>query len=308
MHDALQTYASKGTAPAVKRFKAEYKRRLPKVKEGYGGLWEGVEQLYGELDELGEGMLHNYELFAEAQGMEMTTINLEQRVWVSIMRREGWSRKNPEEAELPIKLTARFDRMVAIDNNSDDLYIVDYKTGSSTGTGRTLDLNDQASGYSYIYWRLTDEEEIPAGVIFEKLLKKIPEEPRILKNGKLSTAKNQNTLPDLYEAKMREMGLMKSAEHLECLDALRAEGWDGYFERELTSRNLQQILSYEEHLFFTVSEMQAVVRDPRKAYPSPSSMRCPRCPFQSVCLAMEDGSDYESLIAARYDVNLEKRW
>src|SRR5258708_2410149 len=291
MHSALQVYADKGVKAAVKAFKQLFEFSLPDVKKSYGGLWEGVEEMYLEFEELGIGMLQNYPLFAESQGMEMDTIQLEQRVWVPILDLNG----KPTNT----KLTARMDRIVGI---KDELYIVDYKTGASASTGKAFELNDQVTGYCYVYYRMT--EELPAGVIFEHLMKKLPEEPRMIKNdSELSTAKNQNTLPQLYYEKMKELKLLRSAKHVECYEALLAQGWDGYFEREMTQRNIQQVLGFEEHLYFIYRDMVAVIKDPRKAYPNPSSMRCPRCPFLNVCLAMEDDSDAEHLIEVAYHVN-----
>jgi hypothetical protein len=304
MHSALQVFVSKGTKAAVKAWFKLFDEGLVSVKKSYGGLWDtGVAEMYGEYRELGAGMLTNYELFVEALGVSMDTIHMEQRVWVPI-REPGslvkgkWTPGKP----MGVKLTARMDRVVGI---GDDHYILDYKTGSQP-TGKALELADQPTGYSYIYWRITDE--LPRGVFIEGLLKKMPEEPRILKNGSLSTAKNQNTIPALYEATMRQMGLMKSKEHLECLAALQAQGWDGYFEREMTARNAEQIINYEKHLAYIVADMLDVIEDPERAYPSPSQMRCPRCPLINVCMAMEDGGDYEYMLETQFDINTERRW
>ena len=300
MHTGLQAYADKGVSAAIKAFRAAYAKGIEEVARQYGGLWEGVEELYREYEDLGVGMLTNYAIFDEAQGMKMDTIHLEQRVWVPIRDLSGQPLPGSP------KLTARMDRVVWIDKKEDH-YIIDYKTGSSLGTGKALELNDQATGYEYMHWRLTSE--LAAGVVFEKLMKVLPDDPRMIRDGKeLSTAKNQNTLPDLYEAKMKELDLMQSAKHLECLEALRAQGWDGYFEREITTRNFEQVLNFEKHLYYIYTDMAEVVKNPEKAYPSPSSMRCPRCQFISVCLAMEDGSDAESMIENQFDVNLERRW
>lgn len=303
MHAALQVFTEKGVKAAVKHWLKTFDLGLVDVKESYGGLWEEAQSMYAEYREMGAAMLQNYELFVEAMGVEMDTIHMEQRVWVPI-REPGTVKKGEWVPGKPVgvKLTARMDRVVGIDAEH---YILDYKTGSAP-SGKALEIADQPTGYSYIHWRITDE--VPAGVFIEGLMKKLPEEPRILKNGTLSTAKNQNTLPALYEATMKRMGLMRSAEHLQCLAALQEQGWDGYFEREMTQRNGDQILNYEKHLYYVVQDMLAVVADPEKAYPSPSQMRCPRCPLINVCMAMEDGGDYEYLLETQFEINTERRW
>lgn len=296
MHSALQVYAVKGMAKAVQAWYKLFDAEIDAVRKSYGGLWEQAQEMYEEFRELGAGMIQNYDLFVDAMGLEMANIHLEQRVWVPIIHPKS-------HRPIGVKLTARMDRIVAVDERQ---FILDYKTGSQP-SGKSLEIADQPTGYSYTYYRLT--EELIEGVIIEGLMKKLPAEPRILQNGELSTAKNQNTLPDLYREEMKRRGLLHSAKHLECLEALTQQAWDGYFEREITQRNFEQLMSYEDHLYYIVREMQAVTADPKHlAYPSPSQMRCPRCPFINVCTAMEDGSDYEYLLENQFEINEERRW
>jgi PD-(D/E)XK nuclease superfamily len=299
MHSALQVYAVKGVAAAIKFWFKQYDKEITAIAKSYGGLWEQAREMYDEYRELGAGMLTNYDLFVADTGLNMETIQLEQRVWVPIMEPTSFGAK---PKTIGVKLTARMDRIVGI---GDDHFILDYKTGSQS-SGKALDIADQPTGYEYVLWRLTDELAI--GVIIEGLMKKLPEEPRILANGDLSTDKRQNTLPGLYKTEMKRRGLMHSAKHMETLEAMVQQGWDGYFEREITYRNLDQLMSYEEHLYYIVKDMQDVTMDPRRAYPSPSHMRCPRCPFLNVCTAMEDGSDYEDILETQFDINEERRW
>ena len=302
MHSALQVFTERGVKQAIRFWFKQYDEEIKAIAKSYGGLWEQARELYDEYRELGAGMLQNYELFVDAMQLEMTTVQLEQRVWVPIMEPTSFAAVT-KRRPIGVKLTARMDRIVAI---GDDLFILDYKTGSAP-SGKSLEIADQPSGYSYVHYRLTDE--LVVGVIIEALMKRLPEEPRILQNGDLSTDKRQNTLPALYQAEMKRRGLMRSAKHMETLEALIQQGWDGYFEREITQRNYEQLMSYEDHLYYTVYDMKAAAADPlHVAYPSPSLMRCPRCPFLNVCTAMEDGSDYEYLLDTHFDINEERRW
>ncbi len=184
--------------------------------------------------------------------------------------------------------------------------MVDHKSsGVTPSLGRELDLDDQLTGYAYVYWRLTGE--LPESIIYNVLVKKVPKPPEILKNGTPSKAKGQQTTFGLYLDTLKALNL-DPAPYAEVLAALQAEGWSRYFVRESVTRNLAQLESYEEHLYHEYRDMVSVVENPELAYPSPDPIRCARCPFISVCQAMEDGGDFESLIEAKFKVNAEERW
>lgn len=179
-------------------------------------------------------------------------------------------------------------------------WILDHKTSASQPSDRGIDFEDQITGYCYVFWRLTGI--IPRGTIFNFLVKHLPKEPRLVYNDtKLSTAKDQLTLPDMYESYMREFQVMDSPAHLECLASLKAHGRERFFKRFEVERNQHELEQFEKRLFEEYHDMFDAYKFPeRRAYPNPSYMHCPNCSVNSICQAIEDGSDYDWIIETRY--------
>lgn len=311
IHAALETYYIKGRdlPAALDRFLSDYETSIAEIRASWGMLWGGIEPEFSGYLDLGREMLSNYFLFDHA-GPTWTAIATEQRVWVPVLTPTGrQSRFGNTQAT---RLTARMDLLADVGDGRDDVSVVDHKTAAQRpSTGRTLDTDDQLTGYAYVYWRLTGE--LPRDLVYNVLIKALPQPPKVVaitaKNpkGRLSQDKSQKTLYGLYLEAVTDRG-EDPRDYAEILESLRSEGWNDYFSRTSTIRNLTQLKSYEEHLYFTVKAMGEVVADPRKAYPSFSPMRCPSCQFQSVCQAMEDGGDFERLIGANFQKAKERRW
>jgi hypothetical protein len=149
------------------------------------------------------------------------------------------------------------------------------------------------------------------GVLYTFLWKKVPEMPKRLQNGTFSKSKSQATTASLYiEALRKDAKALSSgdpqeydrlmqyrmAEYAEVLTYLAGQE-DQYFRRiplEKTRYELEQNLAY---LDMTVREML----DPNVAlYPSPSQVKCPRCPFKDPCDVRHLGGNYQLLIAEEY--------
>jgi PD-(D/E)XK nuclease superfamily len=300
MHIGLQELAATNDVEkAIKAFVDASNASIPGLEEGYGGFWAEMMPMFQEMVVMGKAMLHNYAIFNKQTGMVLKTTMLEERLFVPIRTASGRSALKG----MP-QLTARLDRMV-VDEKDGREYIIDYKNSTHQWTeGRGLELDEQTTGYHYEFWRVRGY--LPAGMIYDTLLKRVPNEPKVLKNGKLSVDKDQGTTYELYMEAIKQRG-ENPVDYAEMLQLLREQGWSKFFKREVTHRNMAQMRSYETNLYDTFQDMRAVAQNPRKAYPNPSPMRCPRCPFRDVCLAMNDGSDAEDLIKARFTVSEEKR-
>jgi hypothetical protein len=185
-------------------------------------------------------------------------------------------------------------------------WIMDHKTAGSQPSERGWDFDDQVTGYSYGEWRLTGI--LPRGMMANYLIKQLPKPPRLVrKDTALSSAKDQLTLASWYKDaaiafKLADRkGNWFSEAHAECYNALLSYGWDRFFRRFEMMRNFEEVMSFEARLYEEVKDIQAVVKDPIKAYPNPSIyMNCPSCPVAPICQAMEDGSDWEDVIENRY--------
>lgn len=206
--------------------------------------------------------------------------------------------KEPIADNIPC-LTMKMDLLVERATPRKGLWVVDHKTSSSAYNDRGLDFNDQATGYCYGVWRLTGV--VPRGAMFNVLIKNTPQEPRRLKNGNLSTAKDQLTTADMYREELKADGLMTggkihSEKHAECLNALLARGWAPFFQRLEPTRNEHELVSFERRLGQEYLDMKRVLSADdvnAAAYPNQNDRVCPYCPVAPICQAMEDGSDWQ---------------
>ncbi len=207
-------------------------------------------------------------------------------------------------------LSARIDMLTERKTPKKGLWIVDHKTAAQAPNDRGLDFDDQVTGYCYVVWRWTGM--IPRGVVYNVLIKCEPKEPRILKDGKLSTAKDQLTTPDLYREALQDHklimpgGTIVTEQHAACLEALLARGWDPFFRRFEVTRNEQQMLNFERRLLQEHDDMTDAIDD-GKLYPNPSTFHCPMCSVKNICLAHEDGSDVGDVIEHQYRVAPDRK-
>lgn len=327
VHAALEAYYhAGGLEDAMWGGWAEWKEGIRELTDA-GEDWEALL----ELIDVGEIMLNNYQVYEQQTSTKVGRI----------LQVEGLTR--PGEADLPNDgpdgypesarvtrhssgrfqcpivdpltkepldrdgrvplLTARLDLLAERSTPRKGLWPVDHKTAASPPNDRGLDFDDQVTGYCYVTWRRTGI--VPRGVLYNVLIKAVPEVPRILKSGSLSTAKDQNTTPDLYREALQQHGLMRggrvtSDKHGECLEAMLVRGWDNFFRRFEPTRNLDELVSFERRLVAEYRDMAAAKDDVSYVYPSPNPRRCPYCPVSPLCQAMEDGSDAESVLASRF--------
>jgi hypothetical protein len=281
-----------------------------------------------ELGDLGEEILRNYHLFSEKEdnftvhaieghitgaGKSWMKKHWEDMEFVSKVAANGVTYYEPARRLLipildprtqkPVKgnpvLSVRIDLLVhRIDPGMKGLWIYDHKTTDRQPADRGLDFDDQVTAYCYATYRWLGV--IPRGFCTNNILKQIPKEPRILSKGELSTAKDQLTTADQYQKVMYEQGLYKSPKHVECLEALKSHGWDRFFVRQYVGRNKHELVSFEERLFEEWQDMVDCADGNLVLYPNLSKMHCPQCRVAPICQAMEDGSDWQSVMETRY--------
>jgi hypothetical protein len=206
----------------------------------------------------------------------------------------------------PVYLSARLDLIVFRKRMGlRGFWVYDHKSTSSSPSDRGIDFDDQVTGYCYTFWRLTGI--IPRGAVFNYLVKHLPKEPRLIREGAdLSTAKDQLTLAWMYRNAMVDFGYMQhgrvtSAKHAECYASLLAHGWNRFFKRVPVERNEHELQMFEARLVQEYSDMMEAAGDPgHRAYPNLSQYICPGCPVDRICQAIEDGSDYEFIIRELY--------
>lgn len=211
-------------------------------------------------------------------------------------------------------LSARLDLVLYMNQTGQKgFWPMDHKSSGGTPSDRGLDVDDQITGYDYTFWRWTGI--VPRGTFFNYLIKQLPKSPRILQGGKLSTAKDQLTIPEAYREAMQERGIISpegqilSVKHEECYHALLNTGWSRFFKRFPVPRNEHELLMFERRLVTEHREMQRAVNDPTGdlLYPTLSQYVCPGCSMMRICQSMEDGSDYEGIIASAYQIAEDRK-
>lgn len=351
MHSALEEFYNtrsikKAHKALDKWYVKEEKRAQENELQGLPGAEELLQELW-ELKELGHQMLDNYVKYEK-----QAKISLGKILAVEGKFKKGVKFKNkppkgyPAEAMVErhpsgrllvpivdpvtkepfvprhagsymggaVYLTGKIDLLTERATPKKGIWVVDHKTAAQAHQEDGLEFDDQVTGYCYIVWRWTGV--IPRGVVYNDLIKQVPKEPRLVREGtKLSTAKDQLTTADQYREALLEFGHMQkkggeifSEKHAECLDALLTRGWDPFFRRFEPIRNEHQLLEFERRLAEEYWDMVACKEDPLKhVYPNPMVLNCRGCSMKRVCLAMEDGSDAQGLIDVEYIVGRDRK-
>ena len=172
-------------------------------------------------------------------------------------------------------------------------WIKEVKTAREIDTSK-LDTDAQITGYCLAaehHYR----HEI-AGVVYLQFLKDVPKEPRVLANGDISDDIRQRTTYHMFRpAVIKRYG--------EIPDKLRPV-LDKLLEGETTEGNkfirVDRVYRNSEQTKNEIWKLQAVAKDmlnPNLSlYPNPTNTCAKECEFYSACLAMDDGSDWESML------------
>lgn len=261
----------------------------------YGFLWSQASESFNDLFELGRKILLNYIEFDKTAEVPIYPRIIEKRVFL------------PLDSQGRNILTMRWDVMGETYNRLSAIF--DHKTsgGAITTRGLVLDMDEQMTSYAYGFWRLYERQRTADLVIHDTLAKKIPAPIKVLKSGKLSTDKGQDTILPILLDTIKAYG--DDVERFQdFIGVLKEKGWSSYFTREASPRNQHQLESYEERVRFIFEEMRSCIEDPRLAYPTPGPIKCPSCPFRSPCLAMEEGGDYQYLLNMSFTRDAKTVW
>lgn len=187
---------------------------------------------------------------------------------------------------------------VAIDEHG-LLWIVEYKTAKAIQT-RHLQTDPQVTAYCWAASVLYPGYGI-GGVVYQQHRKTLPDEPRFLASGKLSSAKTQNTSYNQYRRAIVNLyGEVNRApgDIVSCLnDMARAEtpDYDDYIRRDKLDRTTAQIQAEGEKVLLEAYDM---LNPDLPLYPNPQRWNCGWCSFQGPCLALDNAEDWETELAA----------
>lgn len=185
------------------------------------------------------------------------------------------------------------DRMVVIDG---ELWVLDYKFYNRDWTP---DPDFDAQMSAYIWAASTIFDQPIRGAILEKHFKKVPEMPRILSSGKISTDKNQSTTYYMYKEALVDMyGSVDRAplQNRKCLEDLLAQesaDRDNYIKRDKTERTPEQIVATGNQIMMEVPDM---INPDLPLYKNDTKDCSWDCSFKDICIAMDMNADWYDML------------
>lgn len=194
------------------------------------------------------------------------------------------------------------DRVVEDENGY--LWIVDYKTAAQLTSTEHLELDSQIGTYlwaaRYIYRKPV------MGFIYTQLLKAVPKEPRVLKNGSLSTDKSQRTTHAMYRAEAVRICGPDSSRWPEEVRTLcnvlasnEGDDDDGFIRRTRVARSEE---SLEIEAMKILAEVTDMLDPALKLYPSPdfTCYSIKKCPYMEACISFDRGEDYMAILEGEF--------
>jgi len=246
-----------------------------------------------ELTELGIGMMEHYNEWLKNRPRLKTYVHKgEHQVEVKFHIPLPIPKKFAHlYVEGQVVYQGEFDRVI-IDEDG-QLWLVEYKTARQFEHGHFQN-DPQVSAYCWAGNTLYSKPI--AGVIYQQHRKTIPNEPKVLASGKLSTDKSQLTTHFKYRhALINLYGSIKKAPsgHVETLNSLailESEDHDSFIRRDWIKRN--DHFSEAEGVKILL-ELEDMLDPDLPLYPNPTR-DCSWCNFNSPCVSMDDGSDWEA--------------
>ena len=270
---------------AYKAYVDAQKKWSKKSRQNLPNDWE-------ELAELGEALLDNYVLWlSHRDPLNTLWLDGEPQVECKILLELPWERGRHGWDRVIYQGT--LDRVVEIDG---ELWVLDWKFYKTIGSNN-LDFDQQMS--SYIWLGSTVFDRPMAGAVLVQLRKTVPNEPKILSSGKLSTAGNQGTTHGLYKNALIEIyGSANKAprQNIVCLNDLAAResgDRDDFVRRDKTRRTMKQQESEGSRIMMEIEDM---LNPDLPLYTNPTRDCGWDCQMQDVCLMMDRDDHWQDFM------------
>lgn len=192
-----------------------------------------------------------------------------------------------------------------------NLWVIEYKTAKMAQSTH-FQTDPQVTTY---VWACSQIYNRPvAGVIYHQFVKQTPSYPKLLSNGKVSTAASQNTSSILYREQLVNMygDYMKAPStnqaKLNELMGSETDHVDRYIRREKIHRNPEQCYHEAQKILL---ELEDMLNPDLPLYPNPTRDCSRMCSFMTPCVNMDDGSDWEALLNETYlprDLDVDRMW
>lgn len=175
-------------------------------------------------------------------------------------------------------------------------YVLDYKSAKAFDVDK-LALDQQVSFYS---WAASQYFQKPVeGFVYVQITKNPPHAPTITKTG-VSTAKTQRTTKKLYmETCIAEYGDNIPAKNLEFYETIDESNF-------VNVQWVERTQIHQENFYKQIIQQGLELLNPNlPIYPNPT-MDCKwKCPFRTVCIAQEEGADWQYLLTEMFEERVE---
>jgi len=207
-----------------------------------------------------------------------------------------------------VMYSGTLDRVVV--DEYDQLWILEYKTAK---TIQTLHYSNDSQISTYCWAGNLLYGRPIVGVIYQQHRKAIPDDPKILANGRISQDKRQlithrslrsvikNVYGDVSRAPQDYIDFLNWLATQEDMDS------DKFIRRDRVRRNDHQ---REAEAVKIMMEIEEMLNPDLPLYPNPDRTCQFMCPFNSPCVSLDDGSDWQQeleLLMAPRDTEYD-RW
>jgi hypothetical protein len=185
---------------------------------------------------------------------------------------------------------------VAIDDQG-LLWVLEYKTAKAIQTNH-FETDPQVTTYAWAASLMYPGYPV-GGVIYQQHLKRIPDTPRMLANGRLSTDTRQYTDYHMYREAIRNIYGAVDKAPFDIVDALNHYSAQEELEsnrfvrRDRLYRNSHQCEAEGVKILLEAADMLNPQLD---LYPNPTR-DCSFCSFKGPCISIDSGEDWEQELA-----------
>jgi len=290
-HFALEDYHGLNRyghpSEAIKAY-VEAHKRAPRVKLPDG--WEDEVELltamlnyYTDVWQVGRPLLKTFWVNGEPQVEVRFEIDLTPFVSPEVLEASNYDK---------VIYRGTLDRVV-IDGDG-RLWILDYKTAKTFATAHFM-TDQQITSYCWAASTIYPGYEI-AGFIYQQHRKTIPDEPKLLSTGRLSTNKQQITSYAVYYKALKQLygdvnrAPAPNVEYLNYLSSQESTDYDAFIRRDWVERNEHSLQAEGTKILL---ELEDMLNPNLPLYPNPTRDCSWDCQLLSVCVSLDDGSDWE---------------
>jgi len=269
--------------------------------------------------ELGIGMLTFYKDWAKKND-DFVTVAAESVFSIPLGFEAVDLREDSPNYRQKLEVHARGKRDAVIWYPETDKYGVnDHKTAARVDEDyfRKLDKDPQCTTYLWatIMESLQDDSlpwhgKMVDRVLYTALRKNYPKPPTLTTKGVPSIDRQkEGTTAEMFEALVHSDPVIgewftKNDKAQQYYTYLLEMGDSLFVQRDLVTRNDAEIMAEGEHIRMVAQEM---LNPDLPIYPNPTgNWMCLNCAFRAPCIAADDGSDWQGMLADGYEVNRDR--